>query len=90
MSNRGLLAPLSPNEEVALRRVSLGILPRTELSLRHVKRLCALGLVERTTDSLRLTPLGHQRYAALPLGRIHATFAPVEKSDGISDKQEQQ
>jgi len=39
MSDRGLLAPLSPHEEVTLRRMALGIANPTDLPARDVERL---------------------------------------------------
>ena len=66
MPDRGLVAPLSPNEEVTLRRVAIGIAKSAELPLRDVRRLKALLLVEETDGDLRLTPAGRERYLALP------------------------
>jgi hypothetical protein len=66
LPNRGLLAPLSPHEEVTLRRVAIGIAKLADLPARDVERLTALLLVEETGGGLRLTPLGRQRYRALP------------------------
>jgi hypothetical protein len=60
---RGLLAPLSPHEEIALRRVAYGS-PVIDVHVAGV--LCRLGLIERTATGFRLTPLGQQRYDALP------------------------
>jgi hypothetical protein len=66
MPNRGLLAPLSPHEEVTLRRVAMGIAKLADLPARDVERLKALLLVEEIGGGLRLTPLGRERYLALP------------------------
>ncbi len=63
---RSLDAPLSPNEEITLRRVALGISCARELSQRDLVRLKTLALVEMTDDRLHLTPDGHQRYSMLP------------------------
>ena len=63
---RGMLAPLSPNEESTLRRVALGIAVRDELPAIHVKRLERLSLVEDVEGFVRLTNLGARRYATLP------------------------
>jgi hypothetical protein len=60
---RGLLAPLSPNEEVALRRVAMG---STKLPAQHLKHLEQLKLIEAHKGGYRLTPLGRQRYNRLP------------------------
>lgn len=63
---RSLNAPLSPHEEVALRRVALGMGPREVLSPRAMARLRSLELIEGSEEGLRLTPIGQQRYATLP------------------------
>ena len=63
---RGLVAPLSPNEEVTLRRVALGFSRLATLPLKHIDRLRQLGLVQGSGESLRLTVIGTQRYLALP------------------------
>lgn len=60
---RGLLAPLSSNEEVALRRVATG---STRLPAQHLKHLEQLKLIEASKGGYRLTPLGRQRYNGLP------------------------
>ena len=67
MPNRGLLAPLSPHEEVTLRRVAIGIGKLADLPARDVERLKVLLLVEESGGGLRLTPAaGRERYLALP------------------------
>ena len=66
MPDRGLLAPLSPNEEVTLRRVAIGIAKPADLPARDVERLRVLMLVEENGGGLRLTPAGQERYLALP------------------------
>ncbi|SKA30666.1 hypothetical protein SAMN02745126_05005 [Enhydrobacter aerosaccus] len=58
---RGLLAPLSPNEQTALRRVANGISKPKHLRLTSVERLKHLALVEENDGRIRLTPLGEQR-----------------------------
>ena len=63
---RGHAAPLSPNEEVSLRRVALGIAKPADLSPRDITRLKALSLIEEHGAGMRLTPLGRERYLALP------------------------
>ena len=63
---RGLLAPLSSNEEVTLRRVAMGAISTHTLPTGHLKRLEQLKLIEATRGAYRLTPLGRQRYNALP------------------------
>ena len=66
--SRSLLAPLSPNEEITLRRVALGLSPARDLPPRDLARLAALALVDATDDGPRLTLLGRQRYHALAGG----------------------
>lgn len=58
---RGLLAPLSPNEQTALRRVAGGISLPGDLRETSVARLKLLALVEEQEGRIRLTPLGRQR-----------------------------
>ena len=62
---RGILAPLSPHEEITLRRVALGFGRRDYLPLQHVRRLEQLALIEEADGTFRLTELGLQRYASL-------------------------
>jgi hypothetical protein len=62
---RGILAPLSPNEEITLRRIALGFGAREGWAPQHVRRLKQLSLVEERDGALRLTELGLQRYAGL-------------------------
>jgi hypothetical protein len=66
LPNRGLLSPLSPHEEVTLRRVAIGIATLADLPARDVERLKALMLVEEDGGGLMLTPAGRERYLALP------------------------
>jgi hypothetical protein len=66
MPDRGLLAPLSPHEEVTLRRVALGIANSVDLPARDVRRLKSLLLIEEFRAGLRVTPIGKKRYLALP------------------------
>ena len=61
---RGLMAPLSPNEESALRRVASGISKPKHLRAVSVARLKRLALVEELDGRIRLTALGIQRCAA--------------------------
>lgn len=60
---RGLLAPLSPNEEKALRRVAHGISKPKHLRDASIVRLKRLALVEEQEGRIRLTSLGAQRFA---------------------------
>ena len=64
--SRSLDAPLSPNEEVTLRRVALGISPMKDLAPRALMRLKSLALIEIDAGVARLTDFGRQRYYALP------------------------
>lgn len=63
---RGQAAPLSPNEEITLRRIALGVVPPEELPSGSVRRLKALRLVEMIGEKLVLTPVGRNRYESLP------------------------
>lgn len=79
---RGLLAPLSPKEEIALRRIAHGSLI---LDAQMASRLVALALIEQPSSGLRLTPLGRLRFNALPKApllsqprSIHAVNGYVE------------
>ena len=60
---RGLLAPLSSNEEKALRRVAHGISKPKHLRDASIVRLKRLALVEEQDGRIRLTELGAQRFA---------------------------
>ncbi len=62
---RGILAPLSPNEEITLRRIALGFGTRDGRAEQDVRRLKHLALVEEWDGGLRLTEVGLQRYASL-------------------------
>ena len=64
--DRGLSAPLSPNEEVTLRRVALGIARREELRAADLAHLVRLHLVDEIHGRLTLSSLGRQRYQSLP------------------------
>ena len=63
---RGLKAPLSPHEEVTLRRVGLGISKAKHLLARDVAYLIRLCLVAENDGRLSLTDIGRERYRALP------------------------
>ena len=69
---RGLLAPLSPSEEKALRRVAHGISKPKHLRDTSIARLKRLALVEELEGRIRLTELGVQRFA---VGRAVAPAA---------------
>ncbi|HEX9555264.1 MAG TPA: hypothetical protein VF991_02145 [Reyranella sp.] len=62
---RGLIVPLSPNEEIALRRVAYG---SADVAFRYAERLMRLALVEDAADGLRLTSVGQQRIGLLTIG----------------------
>jgi hypothetical protein len=63
---RSLDAPLSPREEITLRRVALGMSDARQLSVRELDRLKLLALVAEAHGRLELTPQGRKRYYALP------------------------
>ena len=73
---RGLLAPLSPHEEIALRRVAHGIVDPKTLQASHILRLKSLALIKDSKGTLRVTPLGQRRLDALPNTRI--ALAPAD------------
>jgi len=84
---RGLLASLSTPEEIALRRIAHGSMI---VDSKAASQLLALALIERTSNGLRLTPLGRLRFDALPKAplltpqrSIHAMTGYVE---GLIDK----
>jgi hypothetical protein len=58
----GRTAPLSPHQEVSLRRVALGVCQPADLPVGNITRLKALSLIEAHGTGLRLTPLGLERY----------------------------
>ena len=66
--DRGLKVPLSPNEEITLRRVAYGIAYRETLRSADVSRLEVLGLITDSEGVLSLTPVGQQRLAGLAAG----------------------
>ena len=70
---RGLLAPLSPNEEMALRRISHG---STQIADVHIQRLMALALIPEGPLGLQATELGEQRLAGMGHGPPLDTRAP--------------
>jgi len=74
MGSRGLRAPLSPNEELTLRRVALGVSEGSELPQNALAHLRQLGLVD---DANRMTADGRVRYEALD--RPHKASALSEQ-----------
>ena len=63
---RGLIAPLSPHEEITLRRIALGISHADVLPARDAAHLIQLRLVDEDEGRLNLTELGRERYQGLP------------------------
>ena len=63
---RSLIAPLSPHEEVTLRRIALGISKASQLPPRDAAHLIRLRLVADNEGRLSLTDIGRERYRALP------------------------
>ena len=83
--HRGLLAPLSPHEEAALRRMAHGL---DGVEARHADRLRKLGLITSDGQSPCLTALGRLR--CLTLAEPPPLFADISrprpiKSDARSD-----
>jgi hypothetical protein len=68
---RGMLAPLSPNEETTLRRIAIGT--EGELDPVHVRRLLKLELIEWTGWTWRLTSVGLARCNAITLAAAEGT-----------------
>ena len=83
----GLLAPLSPLQEIALRRIAHGSLI---VDAQVAATLVALALVQRTNGGLRLTPLGRLRFNALPkaplLGHQRSIHAATGYVEGLIEK----
>jgi hypothetical protein len=68
--DRGLAAPLSPNEEITLRRVAHGVVEAKTLSPAHLTRLKSLALIEELAGVLSVTDLGQRRLSTLSVGRL--------------------
>jgi hypothetical protein len=60
---RSMLAPLSPNEEIALRRIGFGT--EGDLDPLHLRRLLQLELIEWNGWKWQLTSQGRRRYESL-------------------------
>jgi hypothetical protein len=60
---RGLLAPLSPHEETAFRKVGFG--DPAPLAPQHLRRLLQLDLIEWNGWRWALTATGQRRYVAM-------------------------
>ena len=73
---RGLLAPLSPNEQTALQQVANGISKAKQLRTSSLRRLKQLALVEEREGRIKLTALGMRRCRA---DRTNAGEAPTDK-----------
>jgi hypothetical protein len=77
--DRGLTVSLSPNEEVTLRRIALGVAKAKHLRPQDVTRLIQLGLVADGDGRLALTDTGRQRYGALPKAASIAGVGDVKE-----------
>jgi hypothetical protein len=75
----GSVAPLSPQEEIALRRIAHGSFA---VDTRTASRLASLALIERNSKGLRLTPLGRLRFDALPKAPLIAQRRSVHHMTG--------
>jgi len=60
---KGILAPLSPHEETALRKIAVG--SDNPVDPAHARRLHQLELVEKDGNSWRLTAMGRRRHDLL-------------------------
>ena len=60
---KGILAPLSPHEETAMRKIAVG--SDDPVDPVHVRRLHQLELVEKDGGSWRLTAMGRRRHDLL-------------------------
>jgi hypothetical protein len=74
--DRGLIVPLSPNEEIALRRVAYG---SADIPFRYAERLMRLALVEDGADGLRLTTVGRRRFGLLTIGLSGEAAGPHQQ-----------
>jgi hypothetical protein len=73
--DRGLRAPLSPNEEITLRRVAHGVSHLREMSRRDLQHLKQLSLIVDVRGQPELTDIGRKRYRLLsrtPLTSVRA------------------
>jgi hypothetical protein len=75
---RGLLAPLSPNEERTLRHVATGQWRLALLAERHIRRLAQLDLIHGVDGEVRLTEIGRKRYEQLPDKPVLRDSAPEQ------------
>ena len=83
---KSVLTPLSSHEEIALRRIAHG----SSVDRPMAARLQSLALIRLTNRGYRLTPLGQQRYDALPkaalLSRLRSIHAVIGYVEGLIDK----
>jgi hypothetical protein len=82
---RGLRAPLSPNEELTLRRVALGIALAKDLPAADVLRLRNLALIEDRGERLGLTTLGKERYQRFHRTSGSAADNAIDGEDKLGD-----
>jgi hypothetical protein len=80
------LTTLNSHEEIALRRIAQG----SNVDRPTAARLQDLALIQLTNSGYRLTPLGQQRYDALPkaplLSRPRSINAVIGYVEGLIDK----
>ncbi len=82
---RGVLVPLSPEDEIALRRLAASAREGAlGMTARMTERLRQLGLAERVAGAWRLTPLGKRRLSGLPKPPLQTRAKPV--IDSILDR----
>ncbi len=77
--DRGLHAPLSPNEELTLRRVAHGLADPKDLRSFDLSRLRTLALIEEGARGLRVTRLGLRRLAEKLSAQTDTTTGPTDK-----------
>ena len=82
--DRGLLAPLSPNEELTLKRVAHGLADPKELRASDVTRLRTLALIDDGNGGLRITRLGLRRLAEYQYFQTDTTTGPIDKNSQSS------
>lgn len=70
---RGMLASLSPHEEITLRRIAFG--SEGALEPAYLGRLLRLGLIEWAEWTWQLTSLGRRRHEALAADSANLTQA---------------
>jgi hypothetical protein len=76
---RGLLAPLSPNEERTLRHVATGQWRVALLAERYMRRLAQLDLIHGVDGEIRLTETGRKRVEQLADKRVVRDTGPDAK-----------